>query len=1017
MSQRIVPFLLVSLSLASAPSSAQEATGTDAGWRTIEFETTEVTAPDVAVTPDGHWLVFTMLGHLYRVPVEGGEAQQLTFGPCYDSEPAVSPDGEHVAFVSDRGGSEGNIFVLDLPSQQIRQVTHEAWAAKPRWSPDGQQLVYLSYDMEAEQQFPASTPVSVIRVIAASGGEPSSLTQDAAVLQTVFFLPDGRVGYVRQLGATRAGIEALSLDRGYTAIDSVTVLPGLVWEVIPDFLGQGFFYHRDPPRPNEARSEEWVYHSMRGREDRPFTTMEHTVRHPRAGVATDGSALYLGDQGRLWRVDASSGVRDTIPFHTTVKAQVREPTRPPLRALGGAAQRRASIATPRLSPDGQRLVFGAAGYLWEQPLSGGPASRVTDGSWVERDPAFSPDGQLLAFVGSAFGRDDLAVHDFRSNDTRVIDSGVRYGPPEWSPDGRHVVLSEGQRIVALHLESGAKKTLTSASSWLPRPHFSRDGQSLFFSANRRGAGALYELALTPNRERLPGARPRPITELNRHLSTGLISPDGRWLAFRRNTEIWLALRASGPVRETDVRRLSAEGGDGFAFTADGSALVYSSSSRVLVHPVGGATVDAAIAQQPDEIPLQLELPRAVPRPRLLRGVRLLDFETGIFGGATSLLIESGRIRAIGPEAERDLPAGTEILDAAGRYAIPGLFDMHVHVSRQTTEEGFLAYGITSVRDCGWWISWQEAMSDRGFATGEPVPRHFYAGGQFLGARPASTDVDPLLHDDEEARVYVRRWQQRGAHFLKLYGLSYSLDGGRPRWLHRAVTDEAHRVGIPVTGHGVTLEEVVNAVTLGFAVIEHTTTPIPVHDDVLQFIAAAGTRWDPTLGLPVGTTLMLRLQPERLSDPKLIAFTAPEAIAMAPRLHPWAATSWLERLWMVKLPNVREAHRRGIQLLIGTDVYVAGDGDQAFVGSALHWEMEHFVEAGIPPLEVLRIATRDAAEAVGAGNDLGTLEGGKLADIVLLDANPLEDIKNTQSIWRVIKGGLVFDPEELRPDQN
>ena len=84
------------------------------------------------------------------------------------------------------------------------------------------------------------------------------------------------------------------------------------------------------------------------------------------------------------------------------------------------------------------------------------------------------------------------------------------------------------------------------------------------------------------------------------------------------------------------------------------------------------------------------------------------------------------------------------------------------------------------------------------------------------------------------------------------------------------------------------------------------------------------------------------------------------------------------------------------------------------GASLHRELRSFVDAGIPPLEVLRIATQKAAEAVGAGDDLGAIEVGKLADIVLLDANPLEDIKNTRKIWRVIKGGWVFDPEALRP---
>ncbi len=1012
--------VLMELARLVVEADVEEDAPQDAGWRTIEFETAEVTAPDVAVTPDGEWLIFTMLGHLYRVPAQGGEAEQLTFGPYYDSGPAVSPDGQRVAFVSDREESEGNIFVLDLSNQRIRQVTHEAWVAKPRWSHDGQKLVYLSYDMEAEQQFPFSTPVSLIRVVPAAGGEPRSLTREAAVLQTVFFLSDGRVGYVRQRGAMRAQIEALSLAGGHNAIDSVAVLEGLVWEVIPAPYDSAFFYHRNIRQPGEeANSEEWVSRPVTGRDERRLATMRHTGRHPRAGIAADGSALYLGDQGKLWRVDIRTGARDSIPFRATVRAQVREPTPPPRRSLGDTEQRPVSIATPRLSPDGQRLVFRAAGYLWVQPLTGGLASRVTDGSAVERDPAFSPDGRLIAFVRSEFGRHDLVVHDVASGETRVIDSGVAYGPPDWSPDGRRVVFSDGQRIVGLDLESGARQTLTAASGWLPRPHFSGDGRSLFFSANDRGTGALFELALSPDREAASGNRPRPLTELDRHLSGGLVSPDGRWLAFRRNTEIWLALRGSESIREKDVRRLSVEGGDSFAFTPDGSALVYSAAGQVFRHSLGGTSLDSVIERRAEEIPIRLELSGAVPPPRLLRRVRLLDFETGSFGRETSLLVESGRIRAIGPEAERDLPAGTEILDAAGRYAIPGLFDMHVHVSRRTTEEGFLAYGITSVRDCGWWIGWLETMSDRSMATDDPVPRHFYAGGQFLGARPASTDVDLLLHDEAEARVYVHRWQERGAHFVKLYGLRYSLDGGRPRWLHRAVADQGHRLRIPVAGHGATLEEVVNAVTLGYTVIEHTTFLIPVHDDVLQLLAAAGTRWDPTLGMPggaVGTARLLRLQPERLEDPKLLAFTLPRAVAMAPYLYPWVRASDLEHIWRVKLANVGEAHRRGIQLLIGTDVYVAGEGDQAFVGSALHWEMEHFVEAEISPLEVLSIATRAAAEAVGAEDDLGTLKVGKFADIVLLDADPLESIRNTQRIWKVMKGGWVFDPDTLRPPE-
>ena len=109
--------------------------------RSIKISTKEVTDPDVAVSPDGRWLVFTALGHLFQLPTTGGAAKQLTFGPYYDSAPAISPDGTRVAFISDRKvSSQGNVFVLDLASGQIRQLTDEAWVDRPVWSPDGKSL-------------------------------------------------------------------------------------------------------------------------------------------------------------------------------------------------------------------------------------------------------------------------------------------------------------------------------------------------------------------------------------------------------------------------------------------------------------------------------------------------------------------------------------------------------------------------------------------------------------------------------------------------------------------------------------------------------------------------------------------------------------------------------------------------------------------------------------------------------------------------------------------------------------
>jgi Tol biopolymer transport system component len=113
--------------------------------RSVEFSTTQVTVADVAAGPDANDVVFSLLGHLFRIPLTGGTASQLTFGSSYDDSPAYSPDGRSIAFISDRDRGEANVFVLSLSSGQITQLTHDAQAGVPVWTPDGKAIVYLRY--------------------------------------------------------------------------------------------------------------------------------------------------------------------------------------------------------------------------------------------------------------------------------------------------------------------------------------------------------------------------------------------------------------------------------------------------------------------------------------------------------------------------------------------------------------------------------------------------------------------------------------------------------------------------------------------------------------------------------------------------------------------------------------------------------------------------------------------------------------------------------------------------------
>ncbi len=987
-------------------------------WRTIEFETTEVTSPDVTLSPDGQWLIFTMLGHLFRLPVEGGTAEQLTFGPYYDTDPVFSPHGARVAFVSDRDGSEGNIFVLELATGQITQVTHETSAGRPTWTPDGRAIVYLRFVSEESRYWHGQlgpAPALVRRVVV-SGGEPETLSARAREFRSLFYLPDGRLGWtVIERGSDRVTtrIEVMS-PQG--TVSSLRTLAGIVDRAVASSTGNGLYCRRYVPPawytsiqednllflPFSEGAERLIY---------PVSGMSG-VRYwsPRFAVSADNRTLYVGNSGRLWKVVRR--VPEPIAFRAQVKLNIQDPTPPPkwaAPAAGTSAPPR-SVQHPRLSPDGRTLVFGAAGYLWQQPLDGSPATRLFEGEALELDPAFSPDGTQLAFVREEYGKEnELRVFHFESGQTRtLVSDGEVFEQLSWSPDGQRLLFAElwDDVVVSVNLGDGTTEELAEirGREWQPYPQFSVDGRSIYFTA-RFGEPA------TPTLYRLPledDAEPEAMTRGVRYLNGARVSPDGKWLAFRRKVDIWVAPLGKEPLKEEDFHQFSPEGGHSFAFTSDGSALIYSAGNRVWRHPLTGG--------EREEIPLRLELPRPTPPPLLLRRVRVLDFApkagpsnaTGGFGPETSLFIEQGRIRWIGSERGHTLPRETVILDAGGRFAIPGLFDMYVRgrgpLWRQfRSPTVYLAYGVTSVRNTRGLLAWFNALADRGEATSEPIPRYFYSGDMFVSPYPNASDRRKLIIDnEEEARNYVRRWKEWGAHFIMTFPPI--------AWpIARAVADEAHRAGLPVSGHGITPEEVTKSVTLGYADVFHARDPL--YDDVLGMLAAAGTRWH-SLTLGVRTTLLLRDEPERLADEKLRAFNSEGRIRYGLATDPARVLSdtALRGRWVELLTTIRAAHRRGVRLLISTDAPIG----ELFHGSSLHWELEYFVQAGLAPLEVLRIATQEAAAAVGAEDDLGTIEPGKLADIVLLDANPLEDIKNTQTIWRVLKGGWVFDPEALRP---
>jgi imidazolonepropionase-like amidohydrolase len=403
------------------------------------------------------------------------------------------------------------------------------------------------------------------------------------------------------------------------------------------------------------------------------------------------------------------------------------------------------------------------------------------------------------------------------------------------------------------------------------------------------------------------------------------------------------------------------------------------------------------------------------------GGTLIDGNGGAPVPDTAIVVRGERIVAVGREPEVTIPRAAYRVDARGKTVLPGLWDVHAHFEQVEWGPIYLAAGVTTVRDCGNEFEFITAVRDairdrRGIG-----PRLLLAG-VVDGTSPDAAGVQ-RVDTPEQARLWTHRYHDAGFQQMKIYS-SVKLEE------EKVVIEEAHRLGMSVTGHVPDGLNAYQTVEVGQDQINHITyiadimhTLLPQNADraahrqatlmidldsaeakkAIEFLKAHGTVLDPTIAT---------FEIETATTDKPVASIEPGAAYVAPQLvqiltdvgPPTDATNLQEKLVDKYLAIVGALHRAAIPIMAGTD--------QTIPGHSLHRELELYVKAGFTPMEAIQAAAQVPARALGFDKDVGTVEAGKRADLIVIKGDPLADIRNTRNVEAVIANGQLYSPSAL-----